>query len=265
MVVGQAMSSPVKTPIRARPAGTEADGAESAVPFSSAGSMVRPMNTRRGRVVKSVLLRIFAGEIVGGDRLVEEELAEQLGVSRTPIREALSELAAIGVIWIKPNHGAMVRPFGPKQISEIYQIRRILESEATRSCDALIDRVELQQIRDRMQEIRLASEKQRTDAWSQNALMLDQRLHEMIAASSGSERLAEEIHRYWTLARTIGEAVGNAAHTQDCALVEHTAVIDALLQHQPHKAADAMAEHIMRREEAAVGALSPRLRSASGR
>lgn len=229
-------------------------------PFAThSGDPARVVNTRRGRVVKSVLLRIFAGEIVGGDRLVEEELAEQLGVSRTPIREALTELAAIGVIWIKPNHGAMVRPFGPKQISEIYQIRRLLESEATRQCDALIDRAQLQEIRDSMQEVRLASDKQRNDAWSQHALTLDQRLHELIAMSSGSNRLAEEIHRYWTLARTIGEAVGNAAHTQDRALVEHTAVIDALLQHQPHKAAEAMAEHIIRREEAALAALAPRL------
>ena len=44
---------------------------------------------RRDRVVRSVLLAIFSGEVVGGDRLVEEELALRLGVSRTPIREAL--------------------------------------------------------------------------------------------------------------------------------------------------------------------------------
>lgn len=260
------MSSPTKAvpPTRARDVEIDGIDGEALPPASGTapGSISRAANPRRGRVVKSVLLRIFAGEIVGGDRLVEEELAERLGVSRTPIREALTELAGIGVIWIKPNHGAMVRPFGPKQISEIYQIRRLLESEATRSCDAQIDRVELQQIRDQMQEIRLASEKQRNDVWSQRALTLDQRLHEMIATASGSDRLAEEIHRYWTLARTIGEAVGNAAHTQDRALVEHTAVIDALLQHQPNKAAEAMAEHIIRREEAALNALTPRLREA---
>src|SRR4051794_17321377 len=81
---------------------------------------------RRDRVVKSILHSIFNAEVAGGDRLVEEELALKLGVSRTPIREALRELSAIGVIWLKPNHGAMVRPFGPVQLREIYHIRRIL-------------------------------------------------------------------------------------------------------------------------------------------
>src|SRR5688572_23386206 len=57
---------------------------------------------RRDRVVKSILHRIFSGDLVGGDRLVEEELAASLGVSRTPIREALRELTAVGVIWLKP-------------------------------------------------------------------------------------------------------------------------------------------------------------------
>jgi DNA-binding GntR family transcriptional regulator len=232
-------------------------------PAGGRGRIAQPINTRRARVVKSVLLRIFAGEIVGGDRLVEEELAERLGVSRTPIREALTELAGIGVIWIKPNHGAMVRPFGPKQLTEIYQIRRLLESEAARQCEPIIDRSELREIRERMQELRLASEKQRNEVWSQNALAQDRRLHELIACSSGSERLAEEIHRYWTLALTIGQAVGNTAQTQDCALIEHTAVIDALIAGDASRAAAAMADHITRREQAALQALAPRLKSTS--
>src|SRR3954469_4359800 len=71
-----------------------------------------PRSTLRGQLVNQILAGIFRGELRGDDRLIEEELAVKFGVSRTPIREAFGELAAIGVIQLKPNHGAIVRPFG---------------------------------------------------------------------------------------------------------------------------------------------------------
>jgi DNA-binding GntR family transcriptional regulator len=95
-------------------------------PSKQNGSVNRHSTTLRGQLVTRVLRSIFSGEVRGGDRLVEEELAAAYGVSRTPIREALGELAAIGMIHLKPNHGAVVRPFGPEQLIEIYHVRRIL-------------------------------------------------------------------------------------------------------------------------------------------
>src|SRR5688572_14507986 len=201
---------PMRTPARQKPEPSEAK-----------------QTARRDRVVKSILHRIFSRDLVGGDRLVEEELAARLGVSRTPIREALRELTAVGVIWLRPNHGAMVRPFGPTQLLEIYQVRRILETEATRLACKSIDHEKLRELRAQMQALLKPTE--RTIEWSEHALSLDQQLHELIARSSGSERLAEEIHRYWTLARTIGEAVRNVAQTQHHAVHEHTGIIDKLL------------------------------------
>src|SRR5690349_2028268 len=118
-----------------------------------------PRHARRGRVVYGILHAIFKGELAGGDRLVEEELGAKFGVSRTPVREALTELAAIGVIWLKPNHGAMVRPFGMKQLLEIYHMRRLLESEATRLATRAIDHDELRRIRAGMQELCVMSDR----------------------------------------------------------------------------------------------------------
>jgi DNA-binding GntR family transcriptional regulator len=212
-------------------------------------------SARRDRVIRSVLLAIFSGEVVGGDRLVEEELATRLGVSRTPIREALRELAAIGVIWLKPNHGAMVRPFGPAQLREIYQMRRIHESEAARLACKSIHQDAAHELRDQMQQ--LIGVHEHPTNWSERALVLDQQLHALIAKSSGCERLAEEINRYWRLAYTIGEAVRNTSQTQDHAIREHMAIIDALLERNPEKAGEAMGTHIDMRFEAALVALYP--------
>ena len=214
-----------------------------------------PRHARRSRVVNGILHSIFKGELVGGDRLVEEELGAKYGVSRTPVREALTELAAIGVIWLKPNHGAMVRPFGTKQLEEIYQIRRVLEMEAARLAHESIDRERVAQLRERTQQLLKSSD--RGKAWSEEALAVDQMFHELVAKSSRSERLAEEIRRYWTLAFSIGVAVGNYAYTQDHALVEHTAIMDALLAHDAEAAAEAMGRHLTNRMDAALATICP--------
>jgi DNA-binding GntR family transcriptional regulator len=149
----------------------------------------------------------------------------------------------------------MVRPFGPAQLREIYQMRRLLEPEAARLACKPIHHDALVEIRQDMQQ--LIGVHDHPTNWSEKALLIDQQLHSLIAKSSGCERLAEEINRYWRLAYTIGEAVRNTSQTQDHALREHIAIIDALLERNPEKAAEAMAAHIDLRFEAALVALYP--------
>jgi DNA-binding GntR family transcriptional regulator len=184
--------------------------------------------------------------------LVEQELGVTLGVSRTPIREALGELAAVGLVTIKPNQGAFVRPFGPVQIREIYHIRWLLESEAARRAAGYVREAELRQVQlETQQHLNLP----RSSGWIATALSLDERFHELIARNCGSVRLAEEIGRYRTLIQSIRAAVGNRARAQEVAIVEHLKVIDHLLSHDSASAGRAMAEHIQRGTQAAVDAL----------
>ena len=214
---------------------------------------VLPRSTLRGQIVSKVLDAIFARELKGGDRLIEEELAVKLGVSRTPIREALSELAGIGVIQIKPNLGAIVMPFGPKQLKEIYHIRRLLEQEATRLATEYISHAELKEIRAESE--RLLARTNRGRTWSESAMALDQRLHELISSSSGSERLAAEIARYRILIQSIRRALGNRLSAQVDALSEHMRIIDHMLAGESDKAADEIARHIHRGAENAAAAV----------
>lgn len=212
-----------------------------------------PKSTRRIWVAKKIIQMIFTGEFKGGDRLIEEEVAEKIGVSRTPVREAFGELAAIGLITLKPNHGAIVREFGSKQIRDIYHIRKILEAESTRLAEPRVDHNQLQEIREKTQQFLNAST--RSPDWSTEAMALDQQFHELLATSSGNERLAEEINRYRTLVQSIREAVGNIQNAQDFALIEHTLIIDLLLDHQGQRAAEVMSQHIERGAEVASTAL----------
>jgi DNA-binding GntR family transcriptional regulator len=214
---------------------------------------VLPRSTLRGQIVSKVLDSIFARELKGGDRLIEEELALKLGVSRTPIREALNELAGIGVIQIKPNLGAVVLPFGPRQLREIYHVRRLLEQEATRLAVKNISREELEAIREQSEA--LFKRTNRGRVWSETVMDLDQRFHELISRSCGNERLAAEIARYRILIQSIRRALGNRGSAQVDALTEHIRVIDHLLADDGEKAGQEMAGHIHRGAETAAAAV----------
>ena len=107
----------------------------------------------RHDVVHRLLVEIFSGRLVAGTKLVTQTLSKRLGISATPIREALVDLEAIGMINISHNRGAVVAPFGPSQVREIYQVRRVLESEATRCACGNLDRPALESLRDEIREL----------------------------------------------------------------------------------------------------------------
>src|SRR5579864_7767132 len=98
---------------------------------------------RRQTIVESLLADVFQGRLRTGEHLVTQQLAERFGVSHTPIREALLTLAGIGIVDLLPNRGALVRQVSANEVREVFQVRRILECEATRlACG----RIELAQL-----------------------------------------------------------------------------------------------------------------------
>ena len=80
----------------------------------------------------SIRAAIFAGEISAGDRLVQADIARQLSVSTTPVREALRELATEGLLRLDAHHGALVRDLDPVELREIHDMRQLLEPEVMR-------------------------------------------------------------------------------------------------------------------------------------
>src|SRR5262249_60116771 len=109
-------------------------------PASSKNKLKCDRGMRRQAIVRSLLTDVFQGRLHAGQRLVTQELAERFGLSHTPVREALIELAGIGVIDLHPNRGAVVRRVRGRDVREIYQVRRVLECEAVRrACGRIAD------------------------------------------------------------------------------------------------------------------------------
>lgn len=86
--------------------------------------------TLRERAFQQIRKAILSGGLKPGTRLIEQELSEQMGISRFPIREALASLEREGLVTVEPYKGAFVKPFNEEEINELYSIRSLLEVHA---------------------------------------------------------------------------------------------------------------------------------------
>jgi DNA-binding GntR family transcriptional regulator len=213
-----------------------------------------PQRALRRNVVASLLAAIFRGQLREGGWLNAQQLAEQFGVSATPVREALVELAAVGIVEMQHNRGTVVRPFGPVQVQDIYHLRRVLETEATRCA---CGKIPVETLNELMQEMTNLLDNQEAASWFDRAMKSDRQLHELIAKHCGSQRLTEEIKRYNTLIQCIREVVGNQSSAQQRALTEHLEIIHPLLEGRVAYAGDAMARHILSTADRVESALFP--------
>ncbi len=220
--------------------------------FNVTESVLKPVRQRalREAVFETLLNGIVSGEMKAGDWLNHQKLAERFEVSATPVREALQELASFGIVENQHNRGTVVRPFGPKQIEELYSVRALLEAEATRLACTRLNPAQLQEIGARTSEL-LSSE---SSAWVTEVPKIDQRLHGLIAEACGNQRLKEEIHRYHVFI-FIPKTLHLPAYKS--VLVDHMQIIDELVSQHSDNAAKAMLKHLQNSAKACDALLFP--------
>lgn len=212
----------------------------------------------RQQVMTRILKSVFEGRFHPGQRLVVQRLAEQYQVSPTPVREALVELAGLGVVGLLPNRGAVVLPFGPQQAQEISQVRRVLEVEATRCAVGRIDADELASLEAELTRIETLRPDHLRD---QDARAADTRLHGLVAECCGSARLAAEVGRYLLLFRALRDvkhlrdAGTNYSRSDD--VQEHLVIVRALRAGDAERAARAMDYHVRATAERLLAVLFP--------
>ncbi|MEX0741615.1 MAG: GntR family transcriptional regulator, partial [Phycisphaeraceae bacterium] len=173
----------------------------------------------------------------------------------------LNQLAATGLIETLPNRGAVVKPFGPKQLRDFYELRQVLEGYATKLAHRNINREELADVHKAT--AGLLKQRGRGPAWSRRAMDVDERLHEMISTASGNDRLREEINRYRKLMRVVRATIANEAGYQEQAIAQHLKILEALVNDLPDEAARLMHEHIGDAAEAALAVVFASAKEAS--
>jgi DNA-binding GntR family transcriptional regulator len=204
---------------------------------------------RRQAIAETVLKEIVQGALRPGQHLVAQGIAERLGVSLTPVREALIALAGIGVVDLLPNRGAIVRRFTPREVREVCTVRRILECGAVRAACGRIDAAELEALHEEIGRL-VAVQPPFRVGFIEEARALDSRLHDAIARSCGNALLVKEIGRLTILFRAFRDLAWDrevarcdyrrlAVEAQ-----EHLAVVEALIVGDRRAASQAMARHI---------------------
>jgi DNA-binding GntR family transcriptional regulator len=228
---------------------------------SENGAPRRPHGQNRQAIVESLLADVFQGRVRAGEHLVMQNLSERLGVSPTPVREALITLAGIGIVELLPNRGAIVRRFTANDIREISQVRRALECKATRLACGRMDLAELHDLAEEFR--RMMAARRLNVKFIERARRLDSRLHDLIAESCGNRFLARELGRLKLLFRAIRDVAWERekanADCRRCAdeAGEHLAIVEALLANDPRAASRAMSRHIHSGLKYWSGALPP--------
>lgn len=191
-------------------------------------------------VYETLLDAILSGRMETGRVISEVSLAQQLKVSRTPVHDALRQLAKDGLVRQEANRRAVVAKFTADDVYDVFEMRKLLESEAARRAATRMDRPSRSELRDTLEQLAI----ELTDpGWVARWADFDDQFHATIAQASGSLRLAQDISRYRMLHRGINR-LSTTVDVLQQALREHRKILDALDARDPTAAAAAMLEHL---------------------
>jgi DNA-binding GntR family transcriptional regulator len=187
------------------------------------------------QVYQRLLNAICNGELGPGARLTQEELAANLDVSRQPVLQALRMLKKDGFVIDAGRRGLMVAPLGAEMISQIYQVRAVLDALAARQAALAKARIDPA----------LITAGREAVAGSHVGSMIDADLefHNAIYAASGNPLIAETANHHWRHIRRAMGAVLQQARVRDSVWDEHQAMIDAIARGDADRAESLAREH----------------------
>lgn len=200
----------------------------------------------RGWVVEQLRAAILQGELAPGAWLRQERLAQQLNVSQMPVREALKQLTAEGLVEHIPYRGVRVVSFSPEDVEDLYAHRGFLEGRVSRIAAGCIAEAALDRLRETLDAM--------CEHMGQEALptyrALNRQFHQTIAEACGREYLERELKQLWDtfpnmLWNTFATTSAQSLPERDANdLEQHEAILAALRAHDPAAAERAMVAHI---------------------
>jgi DNA-binding GntR family transcriptional regulator len=196
----------------------------------------------RHHVVKRLLVKIICGEIGPGTRLIANSLAYQLGVSATPVREALVELEQSGVVELVHHKGAVVKPFGRSELRDFYHVRGLLHCDAVRLACGRVAEPSIEGLRGEIQ--RLRGEPGHDGRLVKDVFQIDRRIKQLLVEHCQNKWLVAELGRFNAIEAAVQEiAESTRIHDRE-AFSPAVELTDALHSGQPEAGAAAMQKHV---------------------
>lgn len=200
---------------------------------------------------RRLLVEIRLGQLPPGARLRETELAERLGISRTPVREAIRQLEADGLVTHQARQGATIRNLDYAEVIELYEMRSVLEGTAARLAARVAQRVELIELTE-LNDALAAS------APGAAAQELNRQFHRTLLDAARNRFLIKTMSALQKTLLILGPSTLAEPARPEAAAAEHARVIAALAAHDADAAEAAMRAHV-------EAALNARIRAMRGR
>jgi DNA-binding GntR family transcriptional regulator len=199
---------------------------------------------------------ILEGRLTPGQRLKESALALELGISRTPVRDALRQLENEGLVVSIHNRGTFVREYSAENILEIYEIRMLLEPQAARRAAERCTQSDYE-------ELLLSCERyERPEADTPTFNRENLSFHGQILRISGSERLASMVKTVLELPLLYKTEALDAESVRRKAQRYHRQLTEAIRNHQPDTAAELMVGHVLQSRDLVLESIrAPELQS----
>jgi DNA-binding GntR family transcriptional regulator len=197
-----------------------------------------PPGSRTDFVLESIKASILSGELRPGQALVEAELAASLVVSKTPVREALKTLAGTGLVVMSPYKGASVRIVDAELARAVYEIRALVEPEATRA--AVRRGSDLTEAAAALDDAEQAAK----DPDQAGMSLINRRFHRALYATCGNPLMVKILDDLRDQTALITVAGWGIRPTWTAEIVEHRGILSAARAGDADRAAELMREHI---------------------
>jgi len=191
----------------------------------------------REQIRELLLERILGGDLRPGDRIVELQVAQELGTSQAPVREALRELQSLGFVEHEPFRGSRVRRISQEEIAEIYPVRAALEELAAQEAASRLDG-EVAELEREFGAMRAAA-----DRGDLNDLAAhDATFHRLIVEAAGNHVLLETWRTLRVEARVVVTVLKTDIDLHELAEL-HRPLLEALKEGAPDRAGRALRQH----------------------
>lgn len=205
--------------------------------------------------------RILRQELHAGEKLSDLRLSSELGVSRTPIREALLQLVQDGIVVAEPNRGFFVATIARKDVEEIFDLRAALETFALRQIASADHKEEYERALFELEHVERLISFATTDEQREEAadafLKTDRGFHSWLVEKSANSRLVSIITGLWTQISIFQQVGTELPGWMDIALEQHRTILQHLLSGDVDKAVIALEDHILDMKVRVLADLAP--------
>lgn len=188
--------------------------------------------------------RILNGEYKRGQKLNELTLVKELNISRTPIREALKQLELEGLVESIPNKGVYVKGFSPRDIDDMYEMRKELESLAIRLAIERMDDIHLAKIKDVFDLMEFYTAKKDQEKIDELNILYHETIYQA-TQSNYFEQVLKDIHYYVSVS---SRHCLEGTTRMESALEEHRDILHAIEDQDEDGAAELIRRHISRKQ-----------------